>query len=542
MALIRSPILRSLPYHGRSIAATSCRLLAGLLLLAAPRVAGAQSTFYVDGSNPAATDYGPGTEAVPYQTIYAAVRKRGCCGDTILVKAGTYTEFVSLFERSDFVLRAFTRPVLVVGAFRCGGSGGGVTIEGFDITGTNLWDHGIYLRGRQGDVIRDNRIYESAGANGIDVSWSDVDIAKRSADVVIEHNIIYANAGNCIVFNGGERCTVQDNECYGDTTGGFGGIKLELSPRNVLRRNRVHHNGHSGIEIVNSDSNLVVQNLSWANGYHGLEVNNSRGTVFDSDVASANGGDGLSFEGGARFGRVENCILVANGLGTGHSNLYVADSSDVGLYSDDNIIWNPTSQSPVKYEGIRYATVLAYANATGHDQRTFESDPRFADPAEGEFHLLSGSDAIDTGSSTGPAWPPLDFEGHARVDDPIAENRGLGPVSYADRGAFEFVRTGTTAVTEAPAHGFALARPFPDPASGPVWFAVELPRDGAIVWDVLDVQGRRVWRERAVRSAGISLLRWNGRDGTGKLVGSGVYMIRAQFEGESRTVRVIRLR
>src|SRR5205809_758259 len=80
--VIRSPVPRSLRCHGRSTAATSCRRLAGLLLLAAPRVAGAQSTFYVDGSNPAATDYGPGTEAVPYQTIYAAVRKRGCCGDT----------------------------------------------------------------------------------------------------------------------------------------------------------------------------------------------------------------------------------------------------------------------------------------------------------------------------------------------------------------------------------------------------------------------------------------------------------------------------
>ena len=56
----------------------------------------AAGTFYVDGSNPGASDTGPGSEAIPYRTITTAVNKTGGPGTTIIVKPSVYREQVTV--------------------------------------------------------------------------------------------------------------------------------------------------------------------------------------------------------------------------------------------------------------------------------------------------------------------------------------------------------------------------------------------------------------------------------------------------------------
>jgi hypothetical protein len=96
---------------------------------------------------------------------------------------------------------------------------------------------------------------------------------------------------------------------------------------------------------------------------------------------------------------------------------------------------------PVKFVATAYATVAAYSTASGQDAHTKQVDPKFTSAATADFHLLAGSPAIDAAMSSAANWPATDAAGGARVDDPATANTGVGPVVFADLGAFEFVPT-----------------------------------------------------------------------------------------------------
>src|SRR5438094_1430398 len=87
-------------------------------LLVAP--AFAATTVYVDNTNPACSDTGPGTEAQPYCTISAAIAANKGAGVTVFVKPGIYRESVSFpasgAAGNPFVLQSLGGLVVVDGA------------------------------------------------------------------------------------------------------------------------------------------------------------------------------------------------------------------------------------------------------------------------------------------------------------------------------------------------------------------------------------------------------------------------------------------
>ena len=49
--------------------------------------------------------------------------------------------------------------------------------------------------------------------------------------------------------------------------------------------------------------------------------------------------------------------------------------------------------------------------------------------------------------------------------------------------------------------------------------------------DIYALDGRRVWQtELEDQAAGRHMARWDGRDGAGKLVGPGIYLVRVKVE------------
>jgi hypothetical protein len=101
----------------------------------------------------------------------------------------------------------------------------------------------------------------------------------------------------------------------------------------------------------------------------------------------------------------------------------------------------------------------------------------------------------------------------------------------------------TTDVRSQPPLGQRLrfAGAFPNPFSGPVRLAYEVPPPGGHVrLRVFDLAGRLVARPfDGERLPGPSVVMWNGRGDSGRLVAPGIYLVQLQMSGQSAVRRIV---
>jgi parallel beta-helix repeat protein len=411
-----------------------------------------------------------------------------------------------------------------------------VKIEGFKVVQSE--NKGIFLFSGSDDTVIRKNIVTFAGSSGIAV-WS-------SANVTVDSNRVVRNGNHGIsLLSGVTASMIQDNQSISNlriSESSASGIYLHNSPANTIQRNRTYSNEDTGIQIQSGSNGCIsLQNISWSNLDHGFDHLNATNTLNVGNVAWGNAKSGISIEGDATGTRVFDCIAVENGLAAGKADLYVDSSSTSGFQSDYNILWNSRPQAPINYSDIRYFTVSAFTAATGNDAHSIQSDPVFMSPVNGDFHLTAGSPAIDSGDASVSGWPPTDAEGHVREDDPATPNTGVGPITYAERGALEFDSKGSVAVGDplTPTR-FAVSRPYPNPMRETVALALDLPRAARVEWRVLDLQGRTVWSEARDYAAGRTLLRWRLNPRGGQR--SGIYFAHVTAEGRALTRAFVLLR
>jgi glucose/arabinose dehydrogenase len=78
----------------------------------------------------------------------------------------------------------------------------------------------------------------------------------------------------------------------------------------------------------------------------------------------------------------------------------------------------------------------------------------------------------------------------------------------------------------------SLSNPYPNPTGGRMQLTLALPTESTVDFDVIDVQGRRMWHTgQQTLAAGLWPLSWEGRDAAGMQAHPGLYLARVTVNG-----------
>jgi hypothetical protein len=133
--------------------------------------------------------------------------------------------------------------------------------------------------------------------------------------------------------------------------------------------------------------------------------------------------------------------------------------------------------------------------------------------------------------------------GWVPVPHPVTLVAGRAGVQVDGPGLYAVQRwTGVGVGPGSDAGGMWLRPPFPNPSSASMRLAFGMPRGGRARLTVIDLAGRVVARPLdAWVPAGAHAVAWDGRGTGGRPLAAGVYELRLECAGGSRSVRLVRM-
>ena len=407
------------------------------------------SLVFVDQANPACktTGTGAGTYPTPYCTINAAATKV-VAGVTVQVAAGTYTEKVTVGGSGTAVAPITIAPAPGAIVTVTGGANGfvvtnksWVTIRGFAVDGAK--NPGITISGGSNVTLDGNHVSHSGnpvnGDTAVGIKLSGV------TDSLVTNNITDHNSDAGILVNAdANNNVISHNESFANARGyvrAAAGIDVRNTTGTVVTGNVSHDNEDSGINLwtgLAQGSNLATNNVTYSNGDHGIDVHNAIDARVVANTVYSNYDSGIEMT--TSTGSVlANNISVDNGIGSLRTsgNIRADKASYLTATVNDDLLFLRVPGVMVDWGGVKYSSLAVFRAATGQESRGLEADPRFTNPTVADFHLVGGSPAIDAANTAAPGQPLVDFDGRARYDD-VATDSGIGPVTFADRGAFGY--------------------------------------------------------------------------------------------------------
>ena len=421
--------------------------LATLLGATSAPALGAASTLYVDGSSASCSDSGAGTAAQPFCTISAAAPHAGA-GQTVQVAGGTYPEDVKVSSSGSpgapIVFTAAPGEAVTLTGKTDGftlTNASWITVNGFQVTRTT--SYGINVTGGSHVTISANHVTFSGQpvqgqiAAGIRLSGVTSSLVSgNDSDHNSDYGIMVVGGSTGVEVRG--NTTFSNSRVYERATAG---IRIYQSPGNVVDRNITHDNQDSGIECYPGANNtLVYDNVSYDNGDHGIDNLTATGEVIVGNTVYGNVTAGINIEGGSTGATVADNISVDNGIGSPrtHSDIRVEQGSTAGTTMDYDLVHLTSPDTLLIWNSVSYKSLSAFQAASGQEAHGIDADPRWSAPGAGDFHLTTGSPAIDSADSGVVGEPATDVDGNSRVDDPGTADTGAGPSTYYDRGAYEF--------------------------------------------------------------------------------------------------------
>src|SRR5919199_2571750 len=424
-------------------------LIVFLVVVALPSAVGAASTttLYVDQANPSCSETGSGTATQPFCKIKPAAAKVAA-GQTVLVSSGTYNEQVTVSTSgtasapitfatapgANVTITGGTQGFYIVGRSY-------VTVQGFNVTKTS--GDGIYIKDSSNITARDNHTsYCGQPISG--QTGKGIRLENSTDSTVIGNTVDHNTSYGIYIATSSTRNLIQRNHIFSNAfqyQRAASGIRVYTSPSNTIASNVSHDNEDSGIEFDKSNNNLAIDNVVYNNGDHGIDVTaTSTGARIIANTVYKSVTAGIDVEGSSTGATIANNIAVDNGIASPrtHSNIRVDSTSISGTTMDYDLVYLTTPDTMFIWNNLSYSSWSALKAATTQEAHGSQADPRFANPAAGDFHLTGGSPAIDNANSGASGQPSMDSEESPRLDDPATANTGVGPPAFRGRGAVEF--------------------------------------------------------------------------------------------------------
>jgi hypothetical protein len=243
----------------------------------------------------------------------------------------------------------------------------------------------------------------------------------QARDGVVSENLVY-------------NITSRGNPAYGNDQSSDG-IYVDGGTRILIERNIIHHVDF-GIELasehrgrttsyVTARNNLIYScNTAGVSigGYGAERGGTDHCTVINNTLYGNDAADTGSGEFQMQFNMTNNvfennivyagsrCLITSSKSGP-------VDSHTPAVSMDYNVYYCVSGAETSKW-GWYPATFrgfTGYVGTTGNDQHSRFADPRFLDPSKNDYHVQSGSPAINAGTAAGvPAAGTEDLDGGAR--------------------------------------------------------------------------------------------------------------------------------
>jgi parallel beta-helix repeat protein len=220
------------------------------------------------------------------------------------------------------------------------------------------------------------------------------------------HNVGLSKRGYCL-YIGGHNQTIQKNICYE----AYGiGIQIQNSVHHISAvKNKIYNNGHSDYGAGYDD--MPSGGTTRGDGIYMAYCSNS--CIIENNLSFNNFTHGIRLDGDCSTAQVINNTVYHN--------------NSKGIDVEDSSTQNAIIRNNISYLNGTNAYIIS---GNTQDHNLFGIDPKFVDAANGNFHLLSNSPAIDTGATVSVED---DYDGNARPYN-----------SVYDIGAYEYGAQDTT--------------------------------------------------------------------------------------------------
>ncbi len=201
--------------------------------------------------------------------------------------------------------------------------------------------------------------------------------------------------------------------------------------RDVLVEQNVIHDVNIGIELASEHAGRSTRSITARNNLVydataiGLAIggyDRRRGSTEDCVIVNNtfyNSADvELLIQFDTRDNVIANNIVYAGPGGVFIENPYEENERNI---LDNNLFFSAAGDRGVwEWEGVDHGDFETYREATGNDRRSIFADPRFTDPAAGDFGLQESSPAVDAGAYI-PAAGSTDLAGNPRASGGIPD-------------------------------------------------------------------------------------------------------------------------